>query len=185
LPHWNWQPGEKIDVWCHSNLDSVELFLNGRGLGRRTVARHGHAQWRVRYEPGVLEARGYLEGKLIRKTQRETAGAAAGIVLAPDRGSLRADGMDLSVIEVRVVDQQGRTVPTADHEVSFSLGGPAALIGVGNGNPVSLEPDKADRRRAFNGLCMALVQSQRRSGEISVEATCPGLTPARIRLLAG
>ena len=182
LPHWNWQPGEKIDVWCHTNLDNVELLLNGRSLGRRAVPRHGHAQWQVKYEPGVVEARGYRDGKLILTTRRETAGAAAGIVLEPDRESLRADGMDLSVVAVRIVDQQGRTVPTADHEVSFAVRGPATLIGVGNGNPVSLEPDKADRRRAFNGLCMALVQAQRHSGEIVMEASSPGLTPARLRL---
>ena len=185
LPHWNWQPGEKIDVWCHTNLDSVELLLNGRSLGRRAVPRHGHAQWQVKYEPGVLEARGYRDGKLIQTTRRETTGAAAGIVLEPDRESLRADGRDLSVVAVRIVDERGRTVPTADHEVSFSVRGPAALIGVGNGDPVSHEPDKADRRRAFNGLCMALVQTQRSSGEIVVEASSPGLTPARLRLLAG
>ncbi len=76
-------------------------------------------------------------------------------------------------------------MPTADHEVSFSVRGPGALIGVGNGDPVSHEPDKADRRRAFNGLCMALVQTQRSSGEIVVEASSPGLTPARLRLLSG
>ena len=185
LPHWNWQPGEKIDVWCHTNLDSVELLLNGRSLGRRSVPRYGHAEWQVKYQPGVMEARGYREGKLILTTRRETTGAAASIVLEPDRESLRADGMDLSVVAVKIVDQQGRTVPSADHEVSFSVQGPAALIGVGNGDPVSHEPDKAERRRAFNGLCMALVQAQRRSGEILVEASSPGLAAARMRLLSG
>jgi beta-galactosidase len=182
LPHWNWQPGEQIDVWCHTNLDSVELLLNGRSLGRRAVPRHGHAQWQVKFAPGVLEARGYRDGKLILTTRRETTGAAAGIVLEPDRESLHADGRDLSVVAVRIVDAQGRTVPSADHEVSFAVRGPAALIGVGNGDPVSHEPDKAERRRAFNGLCMALVQTQRSSGEIVVEASSPGLSPARARL---
>ena len=172
-------------MWCHTNLDSVELLLNGRSLGRRAVPRHGHAQWQVKYEPGVLEARGYRDGKLIQTTRRETTGAAAGIVLEPDRESLRPDGRDLSVVAVRIVDERGRTVPTAGHEVSFSVSGPGALIGVGNGDPISHEPDKADRRRAFNGLCMALVQTQRVSGEIVVEASSPGLSPARLRLLAG
>jgi beta-galactosidase len=185
FPHWNWQPGEPIDVWCHTNLDSVELLLNGRGFGRRTVLRHGHAQWKVNYAPGVLEARGYRDGKLILTAQRETTGAATGIVLEPDRESLHADGRDLSVVTVRIVDDQERIVPDADHEVSFAVRGPAALIGVGNGDPVSHEPDKAERRRAFNGLCMALVQTQRSSGEIVVEASSPGLTPARMRLVSG
>jgi beta-galactosidase len=185
LPHWNWQPGEKIDVWCHTNLDTVELLLNGRSLGRRAVPRHGHAQWQVKYEPGVVEARGYRDGKLIRTTRRETTGVAAAIVLEPDREALHGDGRDLSVVTVRIVDERGRTVPTADHEVSFSVRGPGTLLGVGNGDPVSHEPDKAERRRAFNGLCMALVQTQRSSGEIVLEAQSAGLASARIRLLAG
>jgi beta-galactosidase len=185
LPHWNWQPGEQIEVWCHTNVESVELLLNGRSLGRRAVPRHGHAQWQVKFAPGVLEARGYRDGKLILTARRETTGAAAGIVLEPDRESLHADGRDLSVVAVRIVDDQRRTVPSADHEVSFAVRGPAALIGVGNGDPVSHEPDKAERRRAFNGLCMALVQTQRSSGEIVVEASSPGLTPARLRMTSG
>jgi len=185
LPHWNWQPGEKIDVWCHTNLDTVELLLNGRSLGRRTVPRYGHAQWQVKYEPGVVEARGYRDGKLITTTRRETTGAAAAVVLEPDRTSLRGDGRDLSVVTVRIVDERGRTVPTADHEVSFSLSGPGTLLGVGNGDPVSLESDQGQQRRAFNGLCMALVQAQRSSGEIFLEAQSAGLSAARLRLQAG
>ena len=185
LPHWNWQVGEKIQVWCHTNLETVELLLNGRSLGRRKVPRHGHAEWEVTYVPGILEARGYRDGKLIQTTRRETTGAAAGIVLRPDRNSLRADGRDLSVVEVQIVDELGRTVPTADAEVAFAVSGQGVLIGVGNGNPISHEADKSDRRRAFNGLCMALVQTVRGSGEIVVEARSAGLNTARARLLAG
>jgi beta-galactosidase len=103
--------------------------------------------------------------ELIRTTRRETTGVAARIVLEPDRESLRADGRDLSVVTVRIVDAQGRTLPTADHEVSFTLRGPGALIGVGNGDPISQEPDQANRRRAFNGLCMTLVQTLRDGGK--------------------
>jgi beta-galactosidase len=133
----------------------------------------------------VLEARGYRDGKLILTTRRETTGAAAGIVLEPDRATLRADGQDLSVVTVRIVDAQGRTVPTADHEVSFTVRGQGALIGVGNGDPISHEADKAERRRAFNGLCMALVQTLRGAGEIEVEASSAGLASAQVRLKAG
>jgi beta-galactosidase len=139
----------------------------------------------VKYEPGVVEARGYRDGKLVSTTRRETTGVAAAVVLEPDRESLRGDGRDLCVVTVRIVDERGRTVPTADHEVAFSVSGPATLLGVGNGDPVSHEPDKAERRRAFNGLCLALVQTQRSSGEILLEANSAGLTAARLRLLAG
>ncbi|HEY5807447.1 MAG TPA: beta-galactosidase GalA [Povalibacter sp.] len=182
LPHWNWEPGSTIDVWCHTNLDTVELFLNDATLGKRKLRPHSHLEWKVPFAPGVLEARGYRDGKLVLTTRRETAGKPAGIVLRPDRTALRADGRDLTVVAVEIVDAQGRIVPTADNEVAFAVTGPGAVIGVGNGNPISHESDKGDRRRAFSGLCMAIVQSQRSGGEIVVEATSQGLNSARIAL---
>jgi beta-galactosidase len=179
LPHWNWQAGDKIDVWCHTNLERVELFLNGKSLGSRDVPRHGHAEWKkVNYEPGVLEARGFKNGNLVLTAKRETAGPAAKIQLKPDRTSLHADGQDVAIVAVEIVDADGRIVPSADNEVSFAIRGPATLIGVGNGNPISHEPDKADRRRAFNGLCMAIVQTARQKGSVELEATSAGLASA-------
>jgi len=186
LPHWNWPEGQNkvIDVWCHSNLEAVELLLNGVSQGRQTIARNSHAEWKVPYAPGVLEARGFRAGQLILTVRRETAGAAFGLVLRPDRVSIRADGEDLSVITVEVVDAENRVVPTADHEVVFNLSGPGTLIGVGNGDPSSHEADKADRRRAFNGMCTAIVQSARAPGTIVVEATAANLQTARIAIQA-
>lgn len=180
LPHWNWERGNTIDVWCHTNLDTVELFLNGASQGKRKLRPHSHLEWRVPFVPGVIEARGYRDGKLVLTTRRETAGDPAKIMLRADRSSLRADGRDLSVVAVEIVDAQGRIVPTADNEVTFTVSGPAAVIGVGNGNPISHESDQADKRRAFNGLCMAIVQSLRSSGEIVLEAASPGLSTGRI-----
>jgi beta-galactosidase len=184
LPHWNWPEGQNrvIDVWCHSNLEAVELLLNGVSQGRQTIARNSHAEWKVPYAPGVLEARGFRAGRLILTARRETAGAAFGLVLRPDRASIRADGEDLSVITVEVVDAENRVVPTANHEVAFNLSGPGTVIGVGNGDPASHEADKADRRRAFNGMCTAIVQSARAPGTIVVEATAANLQTARITI---
>jgi beta-galactosidase len=184
FPHWNWQPGETIDVWCHTNLDSVELLVNGASQGRRDVPRYGHAQWKVAFVPGVIEARGYKNGKLVQTSRRETTGPAAGIVLRPDRTRLKGDGKDLAVVAVEIVDARGRAVPTANNEVLFALRGPGAIIGVGNGDPISHESDQADRRRAFNGLCMAIVQTDRRAGDIVVEATSPGLKGATAKVKA-
>jgi beta-galactosidase len=182
LPHWNWQPGEKIDVWCHTNLDAVELLLNGRSLGKRRLRPHSHLQWQVTFAAGVLEARGYRNGKLILTTRRETTGAPAAIVLRPDRDALRADGRDLSIVAVQIVDAQGRIVPTASNEVTFAVAGAGTLIGVGNGDPVSHESDKGDRRSAFNGLCMAIVQTDRQPGEMTLTASSAGLAPATLTL---
>ena len=106
---------------------------------------------------------------------RETTGAAAQIVLRTDRTAIDADGEDIAVVSVEIADAQGRVVPTADNPVTFRVSGPGVLIGVGNGDPRSHEPDKAVNRLAFNGLCAAIVQAAKTQGEIRVELTSPGL----------
>jgi beta-galactosidase len=182
FPHWNWKEGQEIAVWCHSNLESVELFVNGRSLGAQKVVKNLHLEWKVKYEPGVIEARGYQAGAQVLTAKRETTGAPARIVLRPDRTRIAADGEDVSMIAVEVVDSQGRIVSTADNEVVFSVAGNGRLIGVGNGNPSSHEPDKSDRRRAFNGLCMAIVQASKLDGALKITASSPGLQGAAATL---
>jgi beta-galactosidase len=184
FPHWNWagKEGQKIDVWCHSNLDKVELFLNGESLGVKEVPRNSHLAWKVPYKAGTLEARGYKSGQQALVARRETTGGPARILLRPDRQQILADGQDVSLVEVQVVDHEDRLVPVADNEIVFQLSGPGKVIGVGNGDPSSHEPDKAHKRRAFNGLCMAIVQSSKEPGEIRLEASSPGLEPATLAI---
>ncbi|MGH9343271.1 MAG: beta-galactosidase, partial [Terriglobia bacterium] len=110
--------------------------------------------------------------------KRETTGEPAKIILRPDREKIRADGEDVSVVEVHIVDSHGRLAPEAAHEISFQVSGNGKIIGVGNGNPTSHEPDKASHRRAFNGLCVAIVQSAKQAGDFSIQASSPGLQPA-------
>ena len=114
--------------------------------------------------------------------RRDTTGPAARLVLRPDRDSLSADGEDVAVLAVEVQDAKGRPVPVTDDLVTFRVAGPARLIGTGNGDPTDQSPDKGDARRAFSGYCMALVQSARTAGSITVEATSPGLAPATATL---
>ncbi|KMM74076.1 beta-galactosidase [Xanthomonas sp. NCPPB 1128] len=188
FPHWNWdglleeRDNGMVDVWCHSNLDAVELLVNGVSQGLQQVPAYGHVEWRVRYAPGRIEARGYRGGKQVLTQLRETVGAPAGVRLRCERTTLLADAEDVAVVAVEIVDAQGRIVPTASDAVHFTVHGPGRLIGVGNGDPSSHESDKADHRRAFNGLCMALLQTTRTAGTLTLEATAPGLAPARLAL---
>ncbi len=182
FPHWNWSEGQEVAVWCHSNLDRVELFLNGGSLGAQDVPRNTHLEWKVKYAPGVLEAVGYKDGQRTLVARRETAGAPAAIVLRPDRPELSADGEDLAMVEVSVVDAQGRLAPTASNQIVFEATGPGRILGVGNGDPSSHEPDRASRRSAFNGLCMAIVQALKEPGEIRLSAQSPGLQPATVTI---
>jgi beta-galactosidase len=181
FPHWNWpgREGQEIPVWVQSNCQEVELFLNGVSQGRQTVKPYQHLEWKVKYAPGKLVARGMRDGKPIEESV-ETTGAPAAIRLTTDRTVLAANNTDLAVVTVAVVDAQGRVVPVADNGITFKLSGPAKLIGVGNGDPSSHEPDQASRRSAFNGLAQAIVQTTVKGGNIKLKAESAGLKTASI-----
>ncbi len=179
-PHWNWPEklGKPIDVWVNSNADEVELFLNGKSLGKKTMPRNSHLQWKVDYEPGTLEAIGYKKGKKLT-SKVETTGKVLNVVLTPDKIRLIADGKDATVINISLTDEKGREVPDADNNVKFYLSGDAKIIGVGNGDPSSHEPDKcvdgAWQRSAFNGKCQLIILSGKSAGSVKLEAKSNGL----------
>ncbi|MDQ5980118.1 MAG: beta-galactosidase [Verrucomicrobiota bacterium] len=185
FPHWNWtgKEGQAIPVWVYSNCDEVELFLNGRSLGRQTMKKNSHLEWSVPYAPGTLLAQGYRAGKPTLTTQVETTGAPAKLVFTPDRTTLKADGADVVVFSVSTVDAQGRHVPAASNLVKFSIAG-GRIIGVGNGDPASHEPDQASRRSLFNGYAQVIVQASRTTGEICVTAESDGLAAAEAILVS-
>lgn len=173
LPHWNWEQrnGEPISVWVHSNLDSVEVFLNGKSHGAQKVQPLRHLEWKIPYEPGTLEARGTKDGKVVLTEKRETTGDPASIRLTADRTEINADGEDVANVKVEVLDKEGRPVPTADNMIHFKITGAGKLIGVGNGDPNCQESDKEPQRSLFNGLAQAIVQASREPGTITVEAS--------------
>jgi beta-galactosidase len=186
-PHWNWKgkEGQPIDVWCQSNAEAVELFLNGKSLGKQTMQPNSHLEWKVPYEPGTLEARAVRKGRNLT-ARVETTGAPAIIILTPDRPSIRADGEDICVVNVTALDLQGREVPDAGNLIRFELTGSGRILGVGNGDPSSHEADQylsgGWQRNLFNGKCQIIVQSLRDAGTIQLKATSDGLTDAVVMI---
>jgi len=142
-------------------------------------------EWKVRYEPGSIEARGVKGGKVLLTEKRETTGPTAAIRLTADRKEIDADGEDVAILKVEALDKEGRPVPTASNLIGFKISGEGALIGVGNGDPNCQESDREPRRSLFNGLAQAIVQSDKTPGEIHIEAVKEGwdgpeLTPAKL-----
>lgn len=182
-PHWNWKgsEGRAIDVWVNTNADTVELFLNKKSLGRKVMLRNRHLQWSVPYEQGTLEAVAFKNGKRIT-SKVETTDTAIEVVLAPHKTTMSADGKDATVINVSLVDKQGREVPDAQNLIQFSVSGDAKIIGVGNGDPVSHEPDKFVsnnwQRSLFNGKCQVILEAGTTKDIIKFEAKSQGLYPA-------
>ncbi|MBN1768026.1 MAG: DUF4982 domain-containing protein [Prolixibacteraceae bacterium] len=184
FPHWNWAGKEKdtVNVHCYTNCDEVELFLNGKSVGKQKAIPYKKLIWSLIYKPGKLEAKGYKGGKLVTKDIVETTSKAAQVVLSSDVNSLKADGCDVAVIRVVIKDDKGRVMPTANNLVNFEIEGPGKIIGVGNGDPKSHESDKANQRMAFNGYCMVLVQSTKQVGEIRLKALSENLKATEIRI---
>jgi beta-galactosidase len=205
FPHWNWKghEGEFLPVVCYTNCDTVELFLNGKSVGLKGYAfprpgmeqRYGtyppraraprttndlHLSWDVPFQPGTLKAVGTKDGKVVIEREVSTAGDPARVSLSVDREGIRADRRDVAHVTARVVDADGKTVPDASDEITFEVSGPGRLIGLDSGDPASHEDFKGTRRKAFHGLCLAIVQSTAQSGAIHVSAASPGLAPADI-----
>lgn len=189
LPHWNWpeRVGQVTPVHVYTSGDEAELFLNGESLGRK---RKGPYEYRLRwdnvvYQPGELRVIAYKDGKVWAEECVKTTGAAAVIDLSSDRSIIGADGSDLAFVTVKVVDGDGLVVPRADNLVEFTITGPGDIIAVGNGNPVSHEPFVATKRKAFNGLALAVIRSRKgEAGSILLRAKSDGLQGSEITVTA-
>jgi beta-galactosidase len=182
LPHWNWKKGDTVDVIAYyNNADEVELFLNNKSLGvRKKTGNDLHVKWTVPFEPGTLKAVSRKNGKIVLTDERKTAGAPAKIILKADRNKINADGKDLSFITAAIVDKNGVVVPRADNEIYFKITGTGFIAGVDNGNETSHESFKGNKHAAFNGLALAILQSNGKKGTITLTAASEGLQPATI-----
>ncbi|MBO0912505.1 MAG: DUF4982 domain-containing protein, partial [Acidobacteria bacterium] len=198
---WNWEgkEGTNIPVFVYTNADEVELFLNGKSLGRKKrfaeaieipvnqrVSEDGkfltryRLAWDVPYQPGTLEAHGYAGGREVADEEVHTAGAPARIKLSADRTTIDAGGDDLSYVTVRIEDKDENLCPLSDNLVRFRLTGAGDIAGVDNGNAATTEPFHADYRRAFNGLALVIVRSRPEPGTIHLVATGEGLEPGAL-----
>ena len=179
-PHWNWKgkEGKNIDVWVNSNAEEVELFLNGKSLGKKAMPRNSHLEWSVAYQPGILKAVAVTKGRRY-SSQVQTTGQPATIKLISSKKVLLADGRDAVVVNVSVVDKNGLIVPDAANLITFSIKGTAKIIGVGNGDPSSHEPDQyLDgnwQRSLFNGHCQLILQAGTDPGKVIIRAASVGI----------
>ena len=183
-PHWTWpgKEGQPIKLLVMSNAERIVVTLNGRVVGEGAVDRLMGNSFTVPYAPGTLEAIAYRGGREVARAGHETVGAPVALRLTPARGVMAGDGEDVQPVTVDCVDARGRHVPTANLPVRFAIEG-ATIIGLGNGNPNSHEPEKGDARSLFNGLAQVIVQADAAPrGRIVLRATAPGLTPATLRI---
>lgn len=184
FPHWNWNAGDVIDVWAYyNNADEVELYLNGVSLGKRSKQGDNmHVVWRVPYQPGTLKAISRLSGKEVMTTEIKTAGEPVSIKLTADRSSIQADGKDLSFVTVELLDKDGTPCPLANQLVKFSITGPGTIAGTDNGDQNEHTSLKKPERKLFYGKCLAIVQNNGQSGNITLTAEVDGLGNKKIMI---
>ena len=209
LPHWNWagREGQTIPVYAYTNADTVELFVNGKSMGKKVKGVDKaeliidftrwkeenrpdyktpyRLRWDVKYQPGELKVVATNKGKVVAEKVIKTAGAPAQLVLTPDRTELTADGYDLSYITVDVQDKDGNFVPNADNHIRFFVEGAGEIAAVGNGDSATLAPFKTDYRRAFSGKAMLIVKTKvGEKGPIKVRAYSEELSANQVELTA-
>lgn len=179
LPHWNGLGTDSVDVHVYTNMDEVELVLNGKSLGKKTVGKFDIPAWKVKYVPGQLVAKGKKGNKkYVEKVVTTDAPAALRLTCETGTG-LQNDGNDIAVVTVEVTDKKGRRVPTAGNYVDFEVKN-GRVLGVGNGNPSCHEPDvfaagEKMGRSVFSGCAQLIIASDRSGLPVEVTATSEGL----------
>lgn len=187
LPHWTWpgREGQATPVHVFTSGDEAELFVNGVSQGRKKKAPFEYRlRWDdVVYAPGELRVQAWRNGKPWAGASARTAGNAATLALVADRRQFSADGRDLSFITVRVLDHQGRPVPTAANRIRFTVDGPAQIVATDNGDPTDMTVFPSHERNAFNGLALVILRGiPGRSGTVTLRAQSPSLQGANLRL---
>ena len=187
LPHWTWKErvGEITPVHIFTSGDEVELFLNGKSLGRKKKEAYEYRlRWdSVKYAPGMLKAVAYKKGKKWAEQTIQTAGNPATLKASADRYTLTSDN-DLSFITVSVLDAKGITVPDASNIIEFSIEGPGEIVATDNGDPADLVAFNATKRAAYSGFALAIIRSKKgEKGAIKVIVSSAGIKKDSITLM--
>jgi len=187
-PSWTWpgQEGKPLEVVVYSEFPEVELFLNGKSLGRKAVGLQTEykASYSVPYAPGQIVAVGYRDGREAGRWSLTTAGSPVQAAVSADRRQVTANGEDLAYVTVELVDANGTPVyaQDGDRNVRVTVSGPGALAGFGNGNPRDASSLQSGRRKTFHGRAVAVVRAGTEAGPIVVEIEAEGLPLRQYRI---
>ena len=184
--NWTWpgREGKPMGVDVYSRHEKVRLYLNDKLIGEAPTgrAKNFQATFTLPYQPGTLKAVGVDNGQEVDAMQLETVGAPASIRLTPDRSEIKADGQDLSFIQVEVLDKEGRLQPNADELISFALTGPGTIAGLGNAYLDSTEPFQGTQCHVYHGRALIVLRASKATGTLRLDAQAAGLSPAETQI---
>ncbi|WP_421938998.1 glycoside hydrolase family 2 TIM barrel-domain containing protein [Pedobacter sp.] len=183
----NWTPTDfdtydDAKVAVYSNCDDVELFLNGKSLGSKPKpADDSPRLWDVTFEKGSIKAVGKNKGKEVATEELKTAGQPTKILLTTDKNKMNNSWDDVVFVKATILDANGNICPNADNLIQFSISGAGVIDAIDNGNVISHEMYKADKRHAYRGVCLANIKGNK-IGSIEVKASAEGLSSGTIKL---
>ena len=189
LKSWNWsgREGEKFQVHVYTRSQMVRLELNGRIVGEQIIdtAASITATFEVPYEPGTLIARCYDNGRETASQTLKTTGRPKAVRLIADRTRIRADRNDLSYVRAEIIDSEGNIVPDADEiMVNFEVTGNGKVAGTGSGNPGDMSSFQQPKKKAYQGICLAIIRPETKQGKIHIRAKAEGLKGASLKISA-
>ncbi len=184
LPHWNWKGKEEetIPVWSYTNCDEVELFLNGKSLGKKDFTNTDklHLEWNVKYQPGELKAIGYKNGRQVIETLKVTTGEGYSFKASADKNKMAANGTDVVHLKIFITDKNNLEVPTSNEKFKITIKGTAKLLALDNGDPAFKGNFQSTEGSLFNGLALAVVQSTKEKGTITIIIEGTGINKSEI-----
>jgi beta-galactosidase len=183
--HWNYQAGDSVLVIAYSNCDEVELFVNGKSKGKKTYnEQYSCFWWYVPYEAGEVKAIGRTKGQKELVSMLKTVSEPRSIMVTTDAKEIKADGQDVALIEVKLQDANGNCSYLAKNKVEFEVEGEGKIIGTDNGDAACLDNFKLPWRMAYDGRCIAVVQSNGKAGKILVIVKSEGLPESSVELFS-
>ena len=184
LSKWNWETKDTLSVYVYTNCDEVELLLNGKSLGKKSVDMNLYKSlWKIQFQPGTIKAVGYRKNKKAAEHVLKTAGDAFQISAKPLKTKLEANGEDLGLVEISILDKDGNDVFDAENEITVNISGEGKLAGLDNGDTGYPGLFKTNVRKAFQGKMLATVRSSNKTGKIGIHVTSPNLQSAEINIV--
>ncbi|MBQ6534707.1 MAG: DUF4982 domain-containing protein, partial [Opitutales bacterium] len=193
LPHWNWddRKGEQVPVYCYTNYDKAELFVNGESMGvksKNPKSKNAYERYRIMwdnvvYKAGEIKVVAYdADGKKRDEKIIKTAGAPRTVRITPERDTHPADPKELIYVAIDVVDKDGNFCPRAARFMFVDVKGEGKLRALCNGDQTDQTPFSSNYMKSFSGKLLAVIEPSGKAGDITVNVYGMKLDPRTITI---
>lgn len=181
---WVGTKGDNKQIVCYTNTDEVELFLNGKSLGKRKgkYIDGNDIIWNIGFEPGNLMAEASTNGVVVAKYELNTPSTVSKCVVKTDKTSFRKEGGEIIHLDIELSDEKGNRVVNDDKKVTLKLAGPAELLGLENGNISDIENYRTNYKKTYLGQLRGYIKTTATGGDIEISIITEDLPEEKIVL---